>query len=46
MKYLKGKFWKFMAGFLLILGLGVVAFAISADYLKRNQTAGDTFNVR
>lgn len=46
MKYLNGKFWKFMAGFLLILGLGIAALVISTDYLKRNQTAGDVFNVR
>lgn len=46
MKCLNGKFWKFMAGFLLILGLGIAALAISADYLERNQTAGDVFNIR
>mgnify|MGYP001578347814 CR=1 FL=1 len=46
MKYLNIKSWKFMAGFLLILGLGIAALAISADYLERNQIAGESFNVR
>ena len=46
MKYLKGKFWKFIAGFLLILSLGIAALAISADYLERDQIAGESFNVR
>lgn len=35
-----------MAGFLLILGLGIAALALSTDYLERNQTAGDVYPVR
>ncbi|MBI2628129.1 MAG: hypothetical protein HYW71_01675 [Candidatus Niyogibacteria bacterium] len=46
MKYLDKKFWKFLAGFLLILGLGIAALVVSTDYLERNQTAGDAFNIR